>query len=83
MTSARVTQQTSTSLAVDWVKPDTRAEGANGGPINSYTVQIATPVKEIQVLNFTDPTGQFLYDITLGFTLQNVNHTLLLTDGFY
>jgi hypothetical protein len=65
VTSAKVVQSTSTSFAVDWVSPDIRAEGANGAPIDSYTVVVASPVKEVQDIYFTD--GAFTNQVKLGF----------------
>jgi len=63
--AANITMLNSTSFAIDWNAPNFRSEGSNGAPIDSYTINVATPVQEVQQLEFDDPTGAFNETIRL------------------
>ena len=50
--STAFTQDTTGSLRVDYVAPyEYKAEGANGAPVSSYEVQLATAVNEVQTID--------------------------------
>jgi len=62
-----VTLENSTTFAVDWSLPLLRAAGSVGASIQGFTVQIASPVDEVQAITFNDATGMFQDQIVLKF----------------
>jgi len=74
VSAASVTLQRKDSIAIDWQSPVTSPRGANGSPLKSYAVNVATPVKEVQSVTFTDPSGQFLGQYQIGFEINSIQY---------
>jgi hypothetical protein len=56
---AKVTQENSTHISLNWLRPRHVSEGSNGAPVSSYTIQVASPVIENQRIIIEDSAGSF------------------------
>jgi len=68
--AAAVTLLNSTAAAVSWDASNLVAvlpQGANGQPVESFTVTLASPVAEIQAVTFADTAGLFNASVKLAF----------------
>ena len=65
---AAISRINSSSVAMDWLPPIRRAQGAFGAPFDSFTLIFSTPVDEVQQLALIDNTGTFngYFVISLG-----------------
>ena len=71
--AATVTPLNSTAAAVSWDGSNLAVlpQGANGQPVEAFTVTLASPVAEVQAVTFADTAGLFNASVKLAFN--NVN----------
>jgi hypothetical protein len=65
--SGRVSSLNSSAIAVDWYSPQVLSEGSNGQPVSAYTIALASPVREVQQIKFTDTTSVFASTIMINY----------------